>query len=86
MPEAPAAGQSRLRQHSTSAASGLTRTGSLAKGKSKRELLNKKRDELTKQIEGSLMVLPGMVDVEVRARARPHLLSHRSPLPLGASH
>ena len=59
--------KSRLRQHSGgSQQGGLTRTGSLTNQKSKRNLLNKQREEITNEMQRMLMQLPGSLDLEVR--------------------
>ena len=48
--------KSRLRQHSGgSQQGGLTRTGSLTNQKSKRNLLNKQREEITNEMQRMLM-------------------------------
>ena len=54
----------RLRQAST-AAEVLTRTGSLSRAKSKREVLKKRQDEVTAELQTIMMQLPGSVDAEV---------------------
>ena len=57
--------RTRLRKNSSST-DGITRSGSLAAKKTKRQEKERKRQEVQKELQAMLMQLPGRIDVEVR--------------------